>query len=101
MGSHRPSVLFDASPLRYRYTGLGQFTYHLARSLAAVDAGLDLNFMLHEESKHLLSDLTDRIIIANWIRRRVPSSLQPMMFGKYNLWHITAENSQFNEVSKS
>ncbi len=98
----RPKVVFDASPLRYLHTGLGQVSFNLIKAFEEIrEKQLDIAYLVHASSKHFVNDFTQRFIIASALKRHMPPFLFPFLFGEYDLWHATTENTKFTHFSKS
>lgn len=100
--TERTKIIFDASPLRYLHTGLGQFTYHLIKAFRThLIQTLDVSFLIHPSSKHLVAEFTQEFVTATRLKRHAPPFLFPALFGRYDLWHVTSENTRFTHFSKS
>ncbi|CAN5285072.1 hypothetical protein BH09BAC3_BH09BAC3_22450 [soil metagenome] len=100
--TERSKVVFDASPLRYLNTGLGQVSFYLIKAFEEIrDKQVDIAYLVHPSSKHLVKDFTQRFITASSLKRHMPPFLFPFLFGKYDLWHATSENTQYKHFSKS
>lgn len=99
MGSPlRSTVIFDASPLRYLRTGLGQFAYQLLTEFSQVDTGsLDIRALVHPAFMSLVPSELSRIP-ASWLRRHSPPVLQQFLYPPVQLWHMTTENTRMTGV---
>lgn len=94
----RPSIIIDGSPLRYLYTGLGQFTYHLLEEFGKrAVSGAQLTALVHPR-------YAERVppgmpwMAANWFRRHSPSVLQPFLYPACRIWHMTTENTRLTGI---
>lgn len=91
-------VVVDGSPLRYLYTGLGQFSYHLLEELGKVPAAdFRLIALVHPRFANRLPPGIDWTP-ANWLRRHAPPALQSRLFPGCDVWHMTTENTRLTGV---
>ncbi len=99
MGSpSRSTVLFDASPLRYLRTGLGQFTFQLLSEFAHQDrASFELMALVHPRYQSLVPEKIG-VVGANWFRRHSPAFVQKQLYPHMDLWHMTTENTKMTGV---
>lgn len=93
-----PCIVIDGSPLRYLYTGLGQFTHHLLAELGKRSpAGMRLKALVHP-------GYTNRVppgmpwIPAHWFRRHAPTIVQPFLYPDCHVWHMTTENTRLTGI---
>lgn len=94
----RPCIIIDSSPLRYLYTGLGQFTHHLLEELgkqASTDARLVA--LVHPRYAERVPEGM-KWLSANWLRRHSPPFLQPFLYPACQVWHMTTENTRLTGI---
>jgi len=91
-------IVIDSSPLRYLYTGLGQFTLHLLDELGRQPlADAHYAALVHPRyARHVPSSI--EIEPATWIRRHASPLFQPWLFSDCRVWHMTTENTRITGV---
>ncbi len=89
------SLLLDMSPLRYPYTGLGQFCLYLGKSMLPLFPNdIEIDFLGVSASKNLFEEPLRHWENLHWIRRHSPQFMQKYLYKKYDFWHATAQNTQ-------
>ena len=97
----RPEIIFDASPLRYLHTGLGQFSFRLLSEFEKLPKDdFDLIAMVHPEYKSLVPPGVS-IEKASFVRRHSPAIIQQLLFRRCQLWHMTTENTRLTGIPSS
>jgi glycosyltransferase involved in cell wall biosynthesis len=91
-------ILIDMSPLRYPYTGLGQFCFYLGNYMSQLFTEKEgfskesVDFLGFSNSKKYFEMSAKNWQSMYWIRRHSMSFIQKQLFKKYDLWHATAQN---------
>ncbi|PGH39052.1 MAG: hypothetical protein CRN43_11465 [Candidatus Nephrothrix sp. EaCA] len=93
-------IMVDASSLRYRYTGIGQFCYHLLQGLARLEnPPVSLQAYVHPRFvQNVPENIKPRP--AAFIERHAPNFLQPCFFKDVKIWHATSENGRLTNIRK-
>src|SRR6218665_3071304 len=95
------NILFDAFPLEYRFTGLGQFCYNLLSEYGVqAEQNMEFSAFLRKEWIPNLEGLSVKIHKAGWIQRHHQDWMAGFFFGKYDLWHISEELARFVSAPK-
>lgn len=99
-GPETTRIVIDGSPLRYLFSGLGQFTFHLFDELSKQPLPEARYFALvHPRyASHVPAAIT--VEPASWIRRHAPPFLQRRLFGDCRVWHMTTENTGITGVPR-
>lgn len=93
-------IMFDASSLRHRYTGTGQFCFHLLNSLADfAKPPIFLQAYIHPSSTRYIPENV-KPHPATYMERHAPHFLQPYFFKDIKVWHATSENSRMVNIHK-
>ena len=94
-------IIFDASPLRYLHTGLGQFSFCLLKEFEKLARNdFDLFALVHSKYQSLVP-AGIQIEKATFLRRHSPELIQKLLYRRYNLWHITTENTRLTGIPRS
>ncbi len=97
----RACIVIDSSPLRYLYTGLGQFSYHLLKELGKLqfnDARL-LALVHPRFAKRIPAGINVEHL--TWLRRHAPPFLQSRLYPPCRVWHMTTENTRLTGIPHS
>ncbi len=97
----RAKIIFDASPLRYLHTGLGQFSFCLLNEFEKIARNdFDLFALVHSNYQSLVPSGI-QIEKATFLRRHSPELIQQLLYQRCNLWHITTENTRLTGIPRS
>ena len=97
----RSKIIFDASPLRYLHTGLGQFSFSLLNEFEKLARNDFEIFALVHSNYQSLVPQGIQIEKATFLRRHGPELMQQLLYNRCNLWHITTENTRLTGIPRS
>ena len=98
--TEHPRIIFDASPLRYLHTGLGQFSFQLLQEFEKFPREFDVFALVHPDYQ---SFVPPGIAIekASFTRRHSPAFIQQHLYRPCQLWHMTTENTRLTGIPSS